>query len=113
MQKKTVTFLGFLFIVLFSLSTQRVSAQQIAYKGIYIDSFDGILGNTSKEDSLLHYLKDSSFNSIICYRMSSVVSATLNSTKNNTLAAFLKKRAVNMELKIFWQVVKATILLNH
>ncbi len=91
MQKKTVTFLGFLFIVLFSLSTQRVSAQQIAYKGIYIDSFDGILGNTSKEDSLLHYLKDSSFNSIICYRMSSVVSATLNSTKNNTLAAFLKK----------------------
>ncbi len=91
MKKKLVTIPGILFLLLLCTSTLRVSAQQLAYKGIYIDSFDAILGNTSKEDSLLHYLKDSSFNSIICYRMSSVISATLSSTKNNTLAAFLKK----------------------
>lgn len=81
------------------LSANFVFALTPNYKGIYIDSFDGIVGNTFKEDSLLHYLQDSSFNSIICYRMSNVVSATLTSTKNTTLANFLKRARTQFGIK--------------
>jgi len=83
----------------FLLSILSTQSQTIAYKGIYIDTFDGIVGNTIKEDSLLHYLKDSSFNSIICYRMSNVVSSTVTSTKNSNLASFLKKARTQYGIK--------------
>lgn len=99
MQKKTVRILGQFVLFLLCFNLQRLSAQQISYKGIYIDTFDAIVGNTAKEDSLLHYLKDSSFNSIICYRMSSVISTTLSSSKNTALAAFLKKARTQYGIK--------------
>ncbi|MBL0049028.1 MAG: fibronectin type III domain-containing protein [Bacteroidetes bacterium] len=86
-------------VVVTILMFSSIKAQTPAYKGIYIDSFDGILGNVVKEDSLLNYLKDSSFNSIICYRMSNVISATPSNTKNTILANFLKRARTQFGIK--------------
>ena len=77
----------------------RAQSQSVAYKAIFIDTFDNIVGNTAKEDSLLHYLKDSSYNSIICYQVSSVVSSVINSTKNTNLASFLKRARTQYGIK--------------
>ena len=55
-------------LIAFYLFSFRVEAQQTpAFRGIYIDSFDDILGNTVKEDSLLQYAVDSSFNYLALY----------------------------------------------
>jgi Fibronectin type III domain len=96
MKKKSLVYFATLLIL---SSFTNLKSQTLNYKGLYIDSFDGIVGNTLKEDSLLHFLKDSSFNSIICYRMSNVVSSTLSSAKNTTLASFIKRARTQFGIK--------------
>jgi hypothetical protein len=59
---------NYLCILLFTLFLNAVHGQ-IALKGMYIDSFDQILGNSSKEDSLLHYAQDSSYNYLALYSL--------------------------------------------
>lgn len=56
---------------------------------MYINDFDDILGNTQKEDSLLSYLRDSSFNYMALYDLSSLNYS--NAAEMNTLAAFISK----------------------
>ena len=77
-------------LLAFYLFSFRVEAQQTpAFRGIYIDSFDDILGNTVKEDSLLQYASDSSFNYLALYDLHTINFS--NSTQVNRLASFIRK----------------------
>jgi hypothetical protein len=84
---------------LFCLTHFSTIAQTPAFKGIFIDTFDDIVGNTVLEDSLLHFLRDSSYNSITCYRITNVVSSVPSSTKNTTLAKFMRRARTEFGIK--------------
>ncbi|MFM8432896.1 MAG: hypothetical protein ACKOA1_08880, partial [Bacteroidota bacterium] len=68
---------------------QTTFAQQPALRGIYVNGFSSILGNSIKEDSLLRYAQDSSFNYLALYDLHSLNFG--NSSTLNTLAAFNRK----------------------
>jgi hypothetical protein len=70
------------------LTGLRSSAQQ-ALRGMYIDHFSAILGNTVKEDSLLNYMTDSSYNYIALYDLHSL--NLTSSTTANMLANFISR----------------------
>lgn len=71
------------------LCATKVQAQAPAFRGIYLDGFASILGNTVKEDSTLQYAADSSFNYIALYDIHTVNFS--NSASVNKLAAFIRK----------------------
>ena len=69
------------------------NAQTASLRGIYVDGFSSILGNTVLEDSLLRYAQDSSFNYLALYDLHS---ANFSSTAaKNQLAAFISKARLN------------------
>lgn len=69
------------------LVSTSISAQSL--HGIYVDKFSTILGNTVKEDSLLHYAQDSSFNYLALYDLHNV--NFTNSSSVTALATFIRK----------------------
>lgn len=84
MKKVLLIWLPLLVSVTFS-----AQAQQPALRGIYVNGFSSILGNSVKEDSLLHYAQDSSFNYLALYDLHNLNFGS--STTLNTLATFLRK----------------------
>lgn len=81
----------YLYVAMFILMLNAANAQ-IALRGMYIDGFNTILGNTVKEDSLLHYAQDSSFNYLALYSLHQVNLS--NPSTANTMAAFIYKARV-------------------
>lgn len=79
-----------LFLILLCYS---VSGQSTSLRGIYIDHFSDILGNQNKEDSLLNYAQDSSFNYIAMYDLHNLNLS--NSTTADKLGAFIKRARDN------------------
>lgn len=77
-----------LLLVCFFLTTAAFS-QSTNFRGIYVDKFSQILGNPVKEDSLLHYAQDSSFNYLALYDLHNVNFS--NSSSVSTLANFIRK----------------------
>lgn len=65
------------------------SAQLPNLRGIYVNRFNTILGNTAKEDSLFKYAKDSSFNYLAFYDLHAI--DLTNATAANQLATFLRR----------------------
>ena len=65
------------------------SAQTPALRGIYINDFDVIFRNSVKEDSLLTYLRDSSYNYMALYDLQSI--DFNNSTQVSALASFIRR----------------------
>ena len=59
-----------------------------AYRGIYINDFEFILGNISKEDSLLNWCKKRKFNAISLYDLGTIFDNPANTIP---LANFIKK----------------------
>lgn len=94
--KNIISLISIFCALLFPYSTQ---SQTPTYKGLYVDKFDVIVGNTIKEDSLLHYLKDSSFNTIMCYGISSALSSSQTNIKNTSMASFIKKAHTQYGIK--------------
>ncbi len=76
------------FITILLLATNARS-QAPAFRGIYLDGFRNILGNTVKEDSVLQYAADSSFNYIALYDLQTINFSSSSSV--NTLASFMRK----------------------
>lgn len=76
-----------------------IKSQTLKYKGLYIDSFNTIVGDPLKEDSLLNYLKDSSYNAMICYNISNTISSDQTSLKNKNLASFIKRARISYGIK--------------
>lgn len=76
-----------------------IKSQVLTYKGLYLDSFNTIVGDLIKEDSLLNYLKDSAYNAIICYNISSTISSDQTSLKNKNLASFIKRARTSYGIK--------------
>lgn len=76
-----------------------ISIAQPALRGIYVNGFSSILGNTVKEDSLLHYAQDSSFNYLALYDLSSF--NLNNSTTANLLASFMNRAKTNFGIQYF------------
>jgi hypothetical protein len=71
------------------LLTGSAFAQLPNLRGIYVNQFSSILGNTAKEDSLFKYAQDSSFNYLAFYDLHSF--DLTNATKANQLASFLRR----------------------
>ena len=77
-------------LLAFYLFSFRSEAQQTpSFRGIYVNGFASILGNTVKEDSLLQYAVDSSFNYLLLYDLHTINFS--NSTSVNRLASFIRK----------------------
>ena len=76
-------------LITINLLASQVRSQSPAFRGIYLDKFSTILGNTVKEDSVLQYAADSSFNYIALYDLQSINFS--NSTSVNKLANFIRK----------------------
>jgi hypothetical protein len=87
--KTIYTFLIFISV----LSLTSAKAQTPALRGIYVDKFSQILGNTTKEDSLLHYAQDSSFNYLALYDLQNI--SFSSSTSINKLANFIRNAREN------------------
>lgn len=60
------------------------------YRGLYVDGFDQILGNISKEDSLLGWCISNNINSISLYSLNAV----LGDERYTSLARFIRKARV-------------------
>lgn len=77
-------------LLAFYLFSFRSEAQQNpSFRGMYVNGFAQILGNTVKEDSLLQYAADSSFNYLLLYDLHTINFS--NSTSVARLASFIRK----------------------
>jgi hypothetical protein len=76
-----------LLITISTLFATNVFAQTL--RGIYVNNFDDILGNTQKEDSLLSYLHENAFNYMALYDLASL--DYTNVSEMNKLSAFIRK----------------------
>ena len=56
--------------ILFLILQQAVFSQ--AYKGLYVDGFDKIIGNRNLEDELLKYCKTNGFNALCTYKTKNI-----------------------------------------
>jgi hypothetical protein len=89
--KKSYIYALFIFLL-----CNSAVAQTTSLRGMYIDDFDEILGDTDKEDSLLQYALDSSYNYLALYSLHSV---NLNDPNTaNTMADFIRKAKVNYSI---------------
>ncbi len=77
----------------FTLLVLTQANAQTALRGMYIDNFNLILGNTNKEDSLLQYAQDSSFNYLALYSLHTL--NLNNTTTANSLGSFIYKARVS------------------
>ncbi|MCX6275464.1 MAG: T9SS type A sorting domain-containing protein [Bacteroidetes bacterium] len=78
----------YLFAIVFMLLNSFQGYSQ-TLRGMYINGFDNILGNTVKEDSLLMYLQDSSYNYMALYDLHTL---DFSSTSDmNMLSSFIVK----------------------
>lgn len=76
-------------IIIASFLMLSLTGQAQTLRGMYINGFDDILGNTVKEDSLLMYLQDSSYNYMALYDLHTL---DFSSTSDmNMLSAFIVK----------------------
>lgn len=67
----------------------HTASGQTSLRGMYIDHFNNIIGNTVKEDSLLHYAQDSSYNYLALYSLQSL--SLSNTSTANMVASFIKR----------------------
>ncbi|MEP7171704.1 MAG: hypothetical protein ABI855_20190, partial [Bacteroidota bacterium] len=67
-------------------STERINLSP-SYRGLYVDNFDAILGDTSQENTLLRWCKKYKIKAISLYDLNTVLQ---NSSHNTALAAFIK-----------------------
>lgn len=80
-------------IILFYLVAFMVHLNAFSMKGLYVDGFASILGNTNKEDSLLNYAQSNGFTYLTLYELH-LVHATNDLTTVPTslpLATFISK----------------------
>lgn len=86
-----------LYSLLMILFCNSAFAQPTSLRGLYIDHFSTILGNSSKEDSLLHYAQDSSFNYFAMYDLQALNLS--NTSTANMLGAFIKRAKLNFGIQ--------------
>jgi hypothetical protein len=96
---------NYIYLLLFVLSFNLTNAQQTSLRGMYIDSFDDILGISAKEDSLLQYIQDSSYNYMALYSLQAL--NLNNTTTANKLAAFIKRAKNNYGVQYVGAVVES------
>ncbi len=80
-----------LFVLLVTIANSQLNAQSV--KGLYVDGFINILGNTQSEDSLLNYAQSNGFNYLALYDLH-LVDAQYNMTNVSTitpLANFIQR----------------------
>ena len=70
---------------------------QASLRGLYVNKFNTILGNAVKEDSLLHYAQDSSFNYLALYSLPSINLSNTNTANN--LASFISRARTNFGIQ--------------
>jgi hypothetical protein len=98
MLKKVISLL--LILLLFSFGI--IEAQNIKVKGLYVDGFSDILGNTGKEDSLLLFAQKLGINYLTLYELH-IVNKNTDLTKVSTAAPltnFIKKAKMQYKMHI-------------
>ena len=80
---------------MFFLLTPNVKSQtgNLQVQGLYVDSFDLILGNCQKEDSLLNFARDNGYNYLALYALHKI--PLLVPATGDMLRAFNKKAKIN------------------
>jgi len=68
-------------------AAERISTSP-SYRGLYVDNFDDMLGDTSKENTLLRWCKKYKIKVIGLYDLNTILQ---NSSNNTALAKFIKK----------------------
>lgn len=69
--------------------------ETIAYRGIYVNKFDSILGNEREENALLNWCVSNNFNAISLYDLNLIMS---NSQRVVQLARFIRKARVTFNI---------------
>ncbi len=86
-----------LYLLLIILLSKSAFAQPTELRGMYIDHFSTVLGNINKEDSLLHYAQDSSFNYLALYDLHNLDLNNANTA--NMLSVFIKRARENFGIQ--------------
>jgi hypothetical protein len=86
-----------IYTFLLILLCYSAKGQSTSLRGLYIDHFSNILGDANKEDSLLNYAQDSSFNYLLMYDLQSINLS--NTSKADQLGAFIKRARENYGLQ--------------
>lgn len=73
-----------------SASARLAATTPANYRGIYVDGFDAILGNSSREDSLLNWCVSNNVNAISLYNLNVV----MGDERYPDLARFIRKARV-------------------
>ncbi len=105
MKKNYTRFLPLHLLLILLLNIFATADAQTGLRGMYIDNFDAILGNAVKEDSLLDYAQDSSFNYLALYDLSSFNLSNANTA--NMAAAFIKKARENYGIQYIGAVCES------
>jgi hypothetical protein len=72
-------------------STTTSTPITIAYRGLYVDGFNSILGDTSKENSLLNWCVSNNFNALSLYNLNQIMGSP---TSVAQLAQFIEKTRI-------------------
>ena len=86
-----------LYLLLIILLSKSAYSQPSELRGMYIDNFSTVLGNISKEDSLLHYAQDSLFNYLALYDLHNLNLNNANTA--NMLSVFIKRARENFGIQ--------------
>ena len=77
-----------------TLKSVRMAAPP-TYRGIYVDNFDRILGNRTREDSLLNWCVSSGINSISLYDLNTI----MGNERYTDLAVFIQRARSNFGIE--------------
>lgn len=80
-----------------TLKTSTTSSPSItvAYRGIYVDGFKSILGNTTKENLLLNWCVNNNFNALSLYDLNQIMGYTARVVQ---LAQFIQKARITFNI---------------
>jgi hypothetical protein len=76
-------------------NAERITTNPV-YRGLYVDNFDAILGDTAQENTLLRWCKKNKIKIISLYDLNTVLQ---NSSHNTELAAFILKAKTHYFIK--------------
>ncbi|HRN41708.1 MAG TPA: T9SS type A sorting domain-containing protein [Vicingus sp.] len=87
----------FIFISFLTMNFLPVYCQTANIRGMYVDGFNTILGNSQKEDSLLNYAQQNNFNYLALYNLWNVHTShnLTNLTSSVILANFIQNAKQN------------------
>jgi len=89
----------FIYVALLCFLMSAIDGFSQQVKGLYVNNFNQILGNTAQEDSLLKYAKGNAYNYLAFYSLASV--DLTNAVKGTEMANFIRKAKTSYGIQQF------------